>query len=183
MSEGLTNNAQQWHMRSTKHINHKLGKQANYIKFNWVEFMSKEYFAVIKAINECYRKMLEIGKCKEVFQRVNGSQCELLRAKWKQEFLNAKKNILLQYSRYVNSGTPKIDYIHRCWDSFRSQEIHKFRTRKAYREGIYCQGTVTWARICNKQLEYSEVQYMPGVSHWEGCYYETRQLYMQEMQR
>ncbi len=63
MSEGLTNNAQQRHMRSTKHINHKLGKRADYIKFNWVEFMSKEYFAVIKAINECYRKMLEIGKC------------------------------------------------------------------------------------------------------------------------
>ncbi len=61
MSEGLTNNAQQQHMRSTKHINHKLGKRANYNKFNWVEFMSKEYFAVIKAINECYRKMLEIG--------------------------------------------------------------------------------------------------------------------------
>jgi hypothetical protein len=78
-------------MRSTKHINHKLDKRAGYIKFNWVEFMSKEYFAVIKAINECYRKMLKIGKCKEVFQRVNRSQCELLRAKWKQEFLNAKK--------------------------------------------------------------------------------------------
>jgi hypothetical protein len=24
---------------------------------------------------------------------------------------------------------------------------------------------------------------MPGVSHGEGCYYETRQLFMQEMQR
>ncbi len=30
----------------------------------------KEYFAVIKPINECYRKMLEIGRCKEVFWRV-----------------------------------------------------------------------------------------------------------------
>jgi hypothetical protein len=52
--------------------------------------------------------MLEIGKCKEVFQRVDGNQCELLRAKLKQEFFNAKKNILLRYSRYVKSGAPKL---------------------------------------------------------------------------
>ncbi len=52
--------------------------------------------------------MLEIGKCKEGFQSVDGNQCELLRAKLKQEFLNAKKNILLHYSRYVNSGAPKL---------------------------------------------------------------------------
>ncbi len=50
--------------------------------FDWVQFMSKEYFGVIDAINECYRKMMEIGKCKEVFQRVDGNQCELLRAKF-----------------------------------------------------------------------------------------------------
>ncbi len=87
-SEGLTKNAQLWHMR---HVNHKFGKKALNIKFNWVEFMSKEYIGVIDAINECYRKMPEIDKCKEVFQHVNGSQCELLRAKSKEEFLNAKK--------------------------------------------------------------------------------------------
>jgi hypothetical protein len=100
-------------MRSTKHINHKLGKSANYIKFDWVEFMSKEYFAVIKAINECYRKMLEIGKCKEVFQRVNESQCELLRAKWKQNFLMPKKHtVALQSLREL--WCTKNDYIHQC---------------------------------------------------------------------
>ncbi len=63
-------------MRSTKHVKHKLGKKALNIKFDWVKFMSKEYFGVIDAINEYYRKILEIGKYKEVFQRVNGSQCE-----------------------------------------------------------------------------------------------------------
>jgi hypothetical protein len=101
-------------MRSTKHINHKLGKRADYINVDWVKFMSKEYLAVIKAINECYRKMLEIGKCKEVFQRVNRSQCELLRAKWKQEFLNAKKKhaVVLQLLREV--WCTKIDCIHPC---------------------------------------------------------------------
>ncbi len=54
-------------MRSTKHVNHKLGKKALNIKFDWVEFMSNEYFDVIDAINKRNRKMLEIGKCKEVF--------------------------------------------------------------------------------------------------------------------
>ena len=106
-SEGLTNNAQTCNIRNTKQVNEKLGKRADYLMFNWVQFMSKDYFGVIDAINECYRKMLEIGKCKEVFQHVDGNQCELLRAKLKQEFLNAKKNILLHYSRYVNSGAPK----------------------------------------------------------------------------
>ncbi len=52
--------------------------------------------------------MLEIGKCKEVFQRVDGNQCELLTAKSKKEFLNAKNNILLRYSCYMNSGAPKL---------------------------------------------------------------------------
>ena len=83
-------------------MNNKLEKSANYIQFDWVEFMSKEYFGVVEAINECYKKMLEIGKCKEVFRRVDGNQCELLTAKSKKDFLNAKKNILLRYSRYVD---------------------------------------------------------------------------------
>jgi hypothetical protein len=107
-SEGLTKNAQTFCMKSTKQVNNKLDKSANYIQFNWVEFMLKEYFGVVEAVNECYKKMLEIGKCKEVFQRVDGNQCELLSAKSKKDFLNAKKNILLRYSRYVNSGAPKL---------------------------------------------------------------------------
>ncbi len=69
----MTKNAQLQHMRSTKHVNHKLGKKALNIKFDWVKFMPNEYFGVIDAINECYRKMLEIGKCKEVFQCVDRS--------------------------------------------------------------------------------------------------------------
>ncbi len=40
-------------------------------------------------MNATNKKMLEIGKCKEVFRRVDGSQCELLRAKSKKEFLNS----------------------------------------------------------------------------------------------
>ncbi len=113
-SEGLTKNAQLRHMRRTKHVNHKLGKKALNIKFDWVKFMSKEYFGVIDAINECYRKMLEIGKCKEVFRRVNGSQCEFLRAKLKQEFLNAKKKHTVALQSLRELWCTKIDYIHQC---------------------------------------------------------------------
>jgi hypothetical protein len=39
----------------------------NYIRFDWFEFVSTDYFRVIDAINDCYNKMLEIGKCMEVF--------------------------------------------------------------------------------------------------------------------
>ncbi len=47
----LDKNAQLRHMRSTKHVNPKLGKKALNIEFDWVEFMSKGYFDVIDAIN------------------------------------------------------------------------------------------------------------------------------------
>ncbi len=100
-------------MKSTKQVNNKLEKSANYIQFDWVEFMSKEYFGVVEAVNECYKKMLEIGKCKEVFQHVEGNQCELLTAKSKKDFLNAKKHtVALQSLREF--WCTKIDYIHRC---------------------------------------------------------------------
>jgi hypothetical protein len=66
-SKGLTKNAQTCNIRNTKQVNEKLGKRADYLMFDWVQFMSREYFGVIDAINECYSKMLEIGKCKEVF--------------------------------------------------------------------------------------------------------------------
>ncbi len=91
MSKGLTKNAQTCNIRNTKQVNEKLGKRADYLMFDWVQFMTKQTFGVIDAINECYREMLEIGKCKEGFQCVDGNQCELLRAKLKQGFLNAKK--------------------------------------------------------------------------------------------
>jgi hypothetical protein len=93
-------------------MNEKLGKRADSLMFYWVQFMSKEYFGVIDANNECHREMLEIGKCKEVFQRVDGNQCELLRAKLKQEFLNAKKKHTVALQSLLELWCTKIDYIH-----------------------------------------------------------------------
>jgi hypothetical protein len=66
-SKGLTKNAQTCNIRNTKQMNEKFGKRADYMMFDWVQFMLKDYFGVIDAFNECYRKMMEIGKCKEVF--------------------------------------------------------------------------------------------------------------------
>ena len=66
-SEGLTKNMKGVKDRTSKRLRCQLNSNANYIRFDWVEFMSTEYFRVIVAINDCYKKMLEIGKCKEVF--------------------------------------------------------------------------------------------------------------------
>ena len=69
--------------------------------------MSKDYFQVIDSINDCYKKMLEIGKCKELFRPENGGLPVILTAKTKDMFSKAKKNIVLQYNRYVISGAPR----------------------------------------------------------------------------
>jgi hypothetical protein len=58
--------------------------------------MSKDYFQVIDAINDCYKKMLEIGKCNKVFRPDHGGLPDILTAKSRNDFLMAKKNILLR---------------------------------------------------------------------------------------
>ncbi len=112
--------------------------------------MSKEYFGVIEAVNECYKKMLKIGKCKEVFQRVDGNQCELLTAKSKKDFLNAKKNILLRYSRSVNSGAPKLTI---SIDVELAPDPRKF-TNSGQAMPTEREIIVNQTRICNEQPEY-----------------------------
>ena len=94
--------------RTSKRLCCQLNTDANYIRFDWVEFMSAEYFRVIDAINECYKKMLEIGKCAEVFRPVGGRQPDILTAKSKAEFQKSKKNIILRYNRYVTTGAPRL---------------------------------------------------------------------------
>ena len=77
-SEGLTKNIQWCRSRRSKQLRCKLNSETNYIQFDWVEFMSKDYFQVIDSINDCYKKMLEIGKCKEVFRPENGGLPDIL---------------------------------------------------------------------------------------------------------
>jgi hypothetical protein len=52
--------------------------------------------------------MLMIDKCNEEFQLCNNKIPDLLSAQTKNEYILAKKNILLRYSRYKNSGAPML---------------------------------------------------------------------------
>jgi hypothetical protein len=108
-SEGLTNNIQRVRDRISKQLRCQLNSESNYIKFDWVEFMSKDYFQVIDAINDCYKKMLEIGKCIKVFRPDHGGLSDILTAKSRIDFIMAKKNILLRYNRYVKTGAPRLN--------------------------------------------------------------------------
>jgi len=107
-SEGLTKNMKWVKDRTSKRLRFQLNKDANYIRFTWVEFMSKDYFKVIDAINDCYKKMLEIGKCTEVFRPAGGGQPDILMAKSKKEFMREKENISRRYNRYVTTGAPRL---------------------------------------------------------------------------
>ena len=90
-SEGLTNNIQSFRDRRSKQLQCQLNSESNYIKFDWVEFMSKDYFHVIDAINDCYKKMLEIGKCNEVFRPDHGGLPDILTAKSRIDFSRQRK--------------------------------------------------------------------------------------------
>ncbi len=83
---------------TSKRLHCQLNTDANFIRFDWVEFMSTEYFRVIDAINDCYKKILEIGKCAEVFRPVGSRQPDILTAKSKVEFQKTNKNIILRYN-------------------------------------------------------------------------------------
>ena len=107
-SEGLTNNMRRAKDITSKLLRCQLNSNANYIRFDWVEFMRTEYFKVIDAINDCYKKMLEIGKYAEVFRPIGGRQPDILTAKSKVEFQKTKKNIILRYNRYVTTGAPRL---------------------------------------------------------------------------
>ncbi len=76
----MTNNIQRIRDHRAKRLRCQLNSESNYIKFDWVEFMSKDYFQVIDAINDCYKKMLEIGKCNEVFRPDHGGFPDILTA-------------------------------------------------------------------------------------------------------
>jgi len=60
--------------------------------------MSKDYFQVIDAINDCYKKLLEIVKCNKLFRLNHGGLPDILTAKSRIDLFMAKKNILLGYN-------------------------------------------------------------------------------------
>ena len=56
-SEGLTDSMIRAKDHKSKRLRCRLNKDANYIRFTWVEFMGKDYFKVIDAINDCYKSV------------------------------------------------------------------------------------------------------------------------------
>ncbi len=72
---------------------------------------SDEYIKAIDKINECYRKMLMIGKCNEVFRPSNEKVLDLLSAKTSNKFKLAKENIQWWFKRFLKSGAAKLNII------------------------------------------------------------------------
>ena len=66
-SQGLTRNIQNVLTKKSNLFNSQLKSTVEYLPIpSWVANV-EEYFSVVDVINNCYKKMLEIGKCREVF--------------------------------------------------------------------------------------------------------------------
>jgi hypothetical protein len=78
-------------MRRNKSTINDLNSPVGYLRLIWAISNSNEYTKAIEVINDCYRKMLMIGKSKEVFR---GKVPDLLKAKttkissWQRTILN-----------------------------------------------------------------------------------------------
>ena len=66
-NEGLTKLIQDSVMRRNKMNTANLNSPVRYLTIPWTKHNSKKYTKAIEMINDCYRKMLMIGKSKEVF--------------------------------------------------------------------------------------------------------------------
>ncbi len=99
-SQGLTRIIQNVLTKKSNMFHSHLNSTVKYLPFpSWVANV-EEYFSVVDVINNCYKKILEIGKCREVFRPENNQVPELISATSRDEFLKAKKNIDRQYTRY-----------------------------------------------------------------------------------
>ena len=90
--------------RNRTNIN-DLNSSVEYVRLSWTKFNSSEYKKAVEVINNCYRKMLMIGKCREVFWN---KVSDLLTAKSFKEFTLAKDNIEQRYVKYGRSGGIKL---------------------------------------------------------------------------
>ena len=86
-------------MRRNKTITAGLNSPVDYLNIPWEKHDTDEYTEAIEVINDCYRKMLMIGKCREVFRLANNKVPELLSSKNKSDFTLARTNIEQRYKR------------------------------------------------------------------------------------
>ena len=74
-SEGLTNNMKWVKDRTSNRLRCQLNSNANYIRFDWVEFMSTEYFRELMPLMIATRKCLRLVNARKCFdQLVVGGQ-------------------------------------------------------------------------------------------------------------
>jgi hypothetical protein len=92
-SEGLNNDNNFVITRRNKSITAGLNSLVDYLNIPWEKHDTDEHTKAIEVINDCYRKMLMIGKCREVFQLANNKVPELLSSKTFSDFTLAKTNI------------------------------------------------------------------------------------------
>ena len=90
--------------RNRTNIN-DLNSSVEYVRLSWAKFNSSEYTKAVEVINKCYRKMLIIGKCREVFRN---KVSDLLTAKSFNEFTIAKEQIERRYANYGKSSGIKL---------------------------------------------------------------------------
>ncbi len=90
--------------RRNKSITNGLNSPVDYLNIPWAKHDTNEHTKVIEVINDCYKKMLMIGECREVFQLANNKVPKLLSSKTYSDFTLAKTNIEWRYKRYVDSG-------------------------------------------------------------------------------
>jgi hypothetical protein len=81
-------------MRKNKTMTAGLDSPVGYLRLLWATPNSNEYAKAIEVINDCYRKMVMIGKSKEVFQ---DKVPDLLKVKTYNDCTLAKDNIELKY--------------------------------------------------------------------------------------
>ena len=65
--EGLTKMKQYVKTRQARVHKNNMDSPVTYPRFKWAKFNSKEYLQAINEINDMYRKMIMIGKSREVF--------------------------------------------------------------------------------------------------------------------
>ena len=97
-SQRLTKDINRVITRKNRTIINDTNSSVEYIRLPWAKLNTNEYTKAVEVINNCYRKMLIIGKCREVFRN---KVSDLFKAKSMKEFTLAKDNIERRYVKYL----------------------------------------------------------------------------------
>ncbi len=159
-SEGLTNNIQRVRDCRSKRLQCQLNSESNYIKFDWVELMSKDYFQVIDAINDC-------GKCNKVFRLDHDGLPDILNPKSRINFFYCKEKHTFAIQSICWNWCTKTHYVYWCWNRTGSKQICKLQQANAFSKRKSCKGTDSWAWISNQQPKHCQMKCVPGMSYTE----------------